>query len=240
MYSRAGEQLQRGTGVKLRKLSVIIPVLNERDCIVDTLLKLQRLRQRGHEVILVDGGSDDATPAVAEPFTDRIYYAGAGRAGQMNLGASHSTGELLFFLHADTCVPDDVDRLIGGAIGSQPGWGHFEISLSGAHPLLRIIEVGMNLRSRLTGIATGDQGLFVTRDWFASVGGFPDQPLMEDITLSRSLKCLAPPVCIRRRLITSSRRWERYGIARTVVKMWYLRAAYYFGVPAEWLVKQYD
>jgi len=98
----------------------------------------------------------------------------------------------------------------------------------------------MNLRSRLTGIATGDQGLFVSRDWFDSVEGFPDQPLMEDIALSRSLKRLAPPVCLEQRLITSSRRWERYGVVRTMVKMWYLRAAYYFGVPAERLVKQYD
>ncbi|MFC1773454.1 TIGR04283 family arsenosugar biosynthesis glycosyltransferase [Pseudomonadota bacterium] len=222
------------------KLSIIIPALNECACIIDTLLKLQRSRQRGHEVILIDGGSDDATPSAAEPFVDRIYYTCASRARQMNLGASHSTGEMLLFLHADTRVPDDIDRLISGAIGGRSGWGRFDISLSGANPLLRIIEAGMNLRSRLTGIATGDQGLFVSRDWFDSVEGFPDQPLMEDIALSRSLKRLAPPVCLEQRLITSSRRWERYGVVRTMVKMWYLRAAYYFGVPAERLVKQYD
>lgn len=226
--------------MKFRKLSIIIPALNERACIVDTLLKLQPLRQRGHELILVDGGSDDATPDAAGPFVDRVYCTGAGRARQMNLGASHSEGEILFFLHADTCVPCDVDRLIINAIGSQSGWGHFDIALSGRHPLLRIIEVGMNLRARLTGIATGDQGLFVSRDWFCSVDGFPNQPLMEDITLSQSLKRFAPPVCLNHRLTTSSRRWERYGVVRTMLKMWYLRAAYYLGVPAERLVKQYD
>ena len=223
-----------------RKLSIIIPALNERACIIDTLLKLQRARQRGHEVILIDGGSDDATPSVAEPFVDRIYYTCASRARQMNLGASHSTGEMLLFLHADTRVPDDIDRIINRAIGGRSGWGRFDISLSGANPMLRMIEAGMNLRSRLTGIATGDQGLFVSRDWFDSVEGFPNQPLMEDIALSRSLKHLAPPVCLKQRLITSSRRWERYGVVRTMVKMWYLRAAYYFGVSAERLVKQYD
>lgn len=223
-----------------RKISIIIPALNERACIVDTLLKLQQPRQRGHEVILVDGGSSDMTPAAAGPYVDRIYSTDAGRARQMNLGASCSTGEILFFLHADTYVPDNVDILIGDAIGNQSGWGHFDISLAGSHPLLRMVEVGMNLRSRLTGIATGDQGLFVSRDWFSLVQGFPSQPLMEDIALSRSLKRLAPPACMHHRLITSSRRWERHGVLRTVLKMWYLRAAYYFGVPAESLVKQYE
>ena len=222
-----------------RKISVIVPVLNERACIVDTLLKLQPLRCRGHEVILVDGGSIDATPKIAEPFVDQVFCTVAGRARQMNLGARHSNGEILFFLHADTGVPDNVDRLINSAMGDQSAWGRFSITLSGAHPLLRIIEVGMNLRSRFTGIATGDQGLFISRDWFVSIGGFPDQPLMEDIAFSRSLKSLASPLCLTHRLITSSRRWERYGVVRTMIKMWYLRAAYYFGVPARQLVKQY-
>lgn len=223
-----------------RKISVIIPVLNEHACIVDTLLKLQPVRCRGHEVILVDGGSSDATPIIARPFVDQVYCSTAGRARQMNLGARHSSGEILFFLHADTCVPDNVDRLINIAIGNHSGWGRFNIALTGSHPLLRIIEIGMNLRSSFTGIATGDQGLFISRDWFVSIGGFPDQPLMEDIAFSRSLKSLAPPVCLTHRLITSSRRWERYGIVRTMVKMWCLRAAYYLGVPARHLDKQYE
>lgn len=223
-----------------RKISIIVPALNERACIVDTLTKLQGTRQRGHEVILVDGGSQDRTAEGAEPFVDRIYYSTAGRARQMNLGARHSSGEILLFLHADTHVPDGVDRLITDAMGSRAGWGRFDVTLSGSHPMLRIVEAGMNLRSRLTGIATGDQGLFVTRDWFYSSGGFPEQPLMEDIALSRSLKRIAPPVCLENRLITSSRRWERNGVLLTVIKMWYLRAAYYFGVSAEKLVKQYE
>ena len=225
----------------MMKLSVIVPTLNESACIADTLLHLQQLRQRGHEVIVVDGGSDDDTVAAAEPFADRVCHAGPGRALQMNFGASRSTGNILFFLHADTCVPPEVDKLITTAVGSRSGWGYFNVALSGAHPLLRVIEHGMNLRSRLTGIATGDQGMFVSRDHFSTVGGFPDQPLMEDITLSEALGNLSPPVCIAgRRLVTSSRRWERYGIVRTMVKMWYLRAAYYFGISAEQLARQYD
>jgi rSAM/selenodomain-associated transferase 2 len=223
-----------------RKISVIIPALNERACIVDTLARLQGLRQRGHEVILVDGGSTDSTATAAEPLVDRICYSSAGRARQMNLGACSSRGEILFFLHADTCVPVNVDRLICDALGNRPGWGRFDVSLSGTHPLLRMVEAGMNLRSRVTGIATGDQGVFVSRDWFNISRGFPVQPLMEDIALSRSLKQLAPPVCLNHRLITSSRRWERHGVVRTVMKMWYLRAAYYFGVPTERLARQYE
>lgn len=226
--------------MKLCKISVIVPVLNERTCIVDTLLKLQPLRHRGHEVILVDGGSCDATPVVARPFVDQIHCTEAGRARQMNLGARHSSGEILFFLHADTRVPDNVDRLINNAMNHQSGWGRFNITLAGTHPLLRLIEVGMNLRSSITGITTGDQGLFISRDWFVSIGGFPDQPLMEDIAFSRSLKPLAAPICLTHRLVTSSRRWEHYGVVRTVFRMWYLRTAYYFGVPARQLAKQYD
>ncbi len=222
-----------------RKISIIIPVLNEHACIVDTLLKLQPLRRRGHEIILVDGGSSDASVVMAEAFVDKLFCTEAGRARQMNLGACHSSGDILFFLHADTCVPDNVDRLIHSAIGNQSGWGHFNITLAGAHPLMRIIEVAMNLRSRVTGIATGDQGLFISRDWFTSIGGFPDQPLMEDIEFSRSLKALAPPLCLTHRLITSGRRWERCGVSRTLLRMWCLRAAYFLGVPARQLVKQY-
>lgn len=227
--------------MSLRKLSVVIPTLNESACIADTLSRLQQLRRRGHEVIIVDGGSDDSTVAVAEPLVDKVYSTEAGRALQMNLGAGRSTGDILFFLHADTCVPAEVDKLINRAVGNRAGWGYFNVSLSGSHPLLRLVESGMNLRSRLTGIATGDQGMFVSRDLFSDVGGFPDQPLMEDITLSAALKHFSPPVCIAgRRLVTSSRRWEHHGIVRTVVKMWYLRAAYFLGAPAERLARQYD
>jgi len=232
--------LQRCIGLGVQRLSIIVPALDEAGCIGASLARLQAARGRGHELIVVDGGSGDGTPEQCDGLVDQLLRAGRGRAAQMNAGAVQAQGDTLLFLHADTLAPEDVDRLIATALGHAPGWGRFDVRLSGAQPLLRLVERLMNLRSRLSGISTGDQGLFVTRDWFETVGGFPDLPLMEDIVLSKRLKRRARPHCLKARLLTSSRRWETHGIARTVIKMWWLRAAFFLGVPASRLARQYD
>lgn len=224
----------------MQRLSIVIPALDESCRIGATLERLQAARRRGHEVIVVDGGSRDRTPQLCAGRVDRLLSAACGRAAQMNAGAAAAQGDTLLFLHADTLAPEDVDRLIGCALAQQPGWGRFDIRLSGRHPLLRLVERLMNLRSRLSGIATGDQGLFVTQTWFQALGGFPELPLMEDVAFSRRLKRLARPYCLKAYLVTSSRRWETHGVIRTVMKMWWLRAAFFLGVPASRLARQYD
>ncbi len=192
-----------GTGLAtVRRLSIIVPVLNEVACIDATLGRLQAARGRGQEVIVVDGGSSDGTPECCEDLADQLLCAGPGRAVQMNAGAARARGDTLLFLHADTLAPEDVDRLIGTALLHAPGWGRFDVRLSGRQPVLRLVEWLMNTRSRVSGIATGDQGLFVTREWFETLGGYPDLPLMEDIVLSKRLKRRARPHCLRTRLLT--------------------------------------
>lgn len=223
------------------RLSIIIPTLNEAAAIAATLAPLQALRHAQHEVIVVDGGSDDATAAIAATAADRVVTAARGRARQMNAGAALATREALLFLHADTALPADCAELIGaGMRRTRRRWGRFDVRLSGAPPLLRVIETAMNLRSRVSGIATGDQAMFVERALFEQVGGFPDQPLMEDIALSRLLKRRGRPLCLRARVVTSSRRWETRGIVRTVLLMWRLRLAYFCGADPRRLARHYD
>lgn len=221
------------------RISVVIPALNEADGIAATLQPLQPLRARGHEVLVVDGGSTDSTAARAAGLCDRLLQAPQGRARQMNAGAQAARGDVLWFLHADTLVPEAADALLREALARR-AWGRFDVRLSGSRPLLRGVERLMNLRSRITGIATGDQGVFVRRGLFACVGGYPDIPLMEDIALSRALKRQGPPACLRARLVTSSRRWERHGVLRTILLMWRLRFAYWRGVPPERLAAHYQ
>lgn len=226
-----------------RKISIIIPVLNEAVCIRATLSCMQPLRKRGHEVIVVDGGSTDETRSLAAPLVDRIMRSAPGRARQMNTGASVANGKLLWFVHADTRVPDSADRTILSAADTVPApecWGYFSVRLSGRHFLLRIVERMMNARSRITAIATGDQGVFVTNALFNRVGGFSDLPLMEDVALSKFLRTIHKPLCLRETVLTSSRRWEQRGIIRTIVRMWMLRLAWYGGVPAEYLARYYE
>ncbi len=218
----------------------MIPTLNEAAQLRDTLRPLQALRGRGHEVIVVDGGSEDDTLGIAAALADRCLSAPPGRSGQMNAGAACARGDIFWFLHADTRAAPACDRIIVAACGATDSWGRFDVRLSGRQPLLRLVERLMNLRSRLTGIATGDQGMFVTRSLFERVGRFPDIPLMEDIELSKRLRALRRPLCLRHQVITSSRRWEEQGIVRTIALMWYLRLAYFLGVPAERLAVRYD
>jgi len=223
-----------------KRISVVVPALEEAGGIVAMLERLAPLRARGHEVILVDGGSRDGTVELAGPLVDGVLTSAPGRARQMNAGAAAARGDVLWFLHADTLAPPDADRSIMAAFASGYCWGRFDVRLSGGGVFLRVIERAMNLRSCLTGIATGDQGLFVERGLFEAVGGFPDQPLMEDVEMSRRLKRIAGrPICLRARLVTSSRRWERDGALRTLLLMWRLRLAYFLGSPPERLHARY-
>jgi rSAM/selenodomain-associated transferase 2 len=211
-------------------LSIIVPVLNESETIGAQLRTLVPLRSEGAEVIVVDGGSHDGTPVQAREGADRVLVAERGRASQMNAGAAAAAGEILLFLHADTRLPADADDLVRQAFADRERvWGRFDVRIDGRHALLGLVAALMNQRSRLTGIATGDQAIFVTRQAFERVGGYPDMPLMEDIVLSRRLKRLSRPVCLRDRVTTSGRRWERNGVLRTILTMWRLRLAFRFG-----------
>jgi rSAM/selenodomain-associated transferase 2 len=199
------------------------------------------VRARGAEVIVVDGGSQDATVARAGPLADAVISAARGRASQMNAGAARARGEILLFLHADTLLPEAADSLvIDGLQRSRRGWGRFDVAFSGRNPLLRVVAALMNARSRWTGIATGDQAIFVTRSLFTAAGGYPDIPLMEDLALSGRLKHFGPPLCLRHRLTTSGRRWEKRGVLRTTLLMWRLRLAYRLGADPRKLAVRYD
>jgi rSAM/selenodomain-associated transferase 2 len=222
------------------RLSIIIPVLNEEAGIAAALQALALLRARGAEAIVVDGGSADRTAALAEPMCDQLIVAPRGRAAQMNAGAGAAHGDVLLFLHADTQLPADADRLIlDGLARESRAWGRFDVAIAGRHPLFPLIAALMNLRSRLTGIATGDQAIFVDKAAFAAVGGYPEIALMEDIVLSRRLKRLSRPLCVAARALTSGRRWEKHGVVRTILTMWRLRLAFLFGAAPEKLAARY-
>ena len=230
-------------------LHIVMPVLNEAASITATLGQLQPLLVRGARLVVVDGGSSDGTPDRVRQFAAQqpgvqCLSAARGRARQMNAGA-HACADAggdgpLLFLHADTTLPSEADALIAAALADgRHVWGRFDVSIDGRHRLLPVIACFMNLRSRASGIATGDQALFVTRAAFDAVGGFPDQPLMEDIELSARLKRLSPPACLHARVRTSGRRWETRGVWRTVLLMWQLRLAYWRGVPVARLAERY-
>ncbi len=222
------------------RISIIIPTWNEAAGIETCLQGLQALRTQRHELILVDGGSEDDTVALARPWVDQLLTAPRGRARQMRAGAQAARGDLLWFVHADSLVPEAAARqMLDGLRLHGAGWGRFPVRLSGRGWRFRLIERLMNLRSCLTGIATGDQGIFVRRDWYEAVGGWPDIPLMEDIAMSRALKRLGRPLCMRTALHTSSRRWERHGVLRTVLLMWWLRLCYALGANPRWLAARY-
>jgi len=221
-------------------LSIIVPALDEAAGIAAALTALAPLRRRDCEVIVVDGGSRDSTADLARPLADRVISAPRGRAAQMNAGAAIAQADVLLFLHADTRLPADADRrLRDGLARSGRVWGRFDVRIEGRHALLAVIAGAMNLRSRLTGIATGDQAMFMTRAAFAAAGGFPDIALMEDVAFSARLKALGRPLCLRERVVTSGRRWESRGVIATIALMWRLRLAYYFGAKPAALAKQY-
>ena len=222
-------------------LSIIVPVLDEAAGIAATLQPLQELRAKGVELIVVDGGSADGSLELAAPLADRVLTAARGRARQMNAGAALATGRILVFLHADTRLPAAADHLIMNALRPESGrhWGRFDVSIEGHSPWLPLVAAMMNLRSRLTGIATGDQAIFASREAFAAAGGFPDIPLMEDIALSRRLRKRATPACLRDKVVTSGRRWDRHGVWRTIRLMWWLRLRYFLGADPHRLAIDY-
>ena len=220
-------------------LAIVIPVLDEADTLSRRLRALAPLRNRGAHVVVVDGGSVDDTLAIAQAHADVALVAPRGRGAQMNAGAAVCAADILLFLHADTVLPDQADRRVLEALQGTSVWGRFDVRIDSPRPVFRCIERMMNWRSRWSGIATGDQAVFVRRDAFERAGGFPDIALMEDIALSRALKRMAPPACLRARVTTSARRWEKHGVWRTVLLMWRLRAAYFLGADPATLAVQY-
>lgn len=221
------------------KLSVIIPVLNEESMIASSLGRLPLSGDREIEVIVVDGGSSDHTVEIAQSMCDQVLVKTHGRALQMNHGARQARGDLLLFLHADSLLPSNFFEILKQSMEQDCIWGRFDIRLSGEHPLFRIIEFCINVRSRVSGVATGDQGIFVKRSVFEKIGGFPKIEIMEDIALSKKLKRLAWPICVREQIVTSSRRWEQKGILRTVLLMWALRLFYFLGAKPAVLARWY-
>lgn len=226
------------------RLSIIIPALNEAANIEATLTCLQEMRARSVEVIVVDGGSDDDTPVCAAPLADRVMTlarSNSGRARQMNAGACVAAGDALLFLHADSLLPPNADELISAALSPpRKCWGRFDVVIDGGHFMFPVIAWFMNHRSCLTGIATGDQGMFVSRQTFEALGGFPDQPLMEDVELSDRLRRQSGPACISTAKIhTSGRRWQKHGVWRTIVLMWRLRWRYHRGASAASIHRAY-
>lgn len=225
----------------MSRISVIIPVLNDADSLEAQRPLLSAAQAQGHEVIVVDGGSRDDSRRIAGQITARVLDCDRGRALQMNAGAAAARGNLLLFLHADTRIePHALESLLGQTRNcGDIFWGRFDVRLDGEHWLYRVIESMMNLRSRLTAIATGDQAMFVSRPLFDQVGGFPRIPLMEDVALSRCLRRRAAPVCMRQRAVVSTRRWARGGIVATTLLMWRLRLSYFLGADPARLARIY-
>ncbi len=220
------------------QLSIIIPVLNEAEQLAARLQTLQPLRNVC-QLVLVDGGSEDGSAQIAAPLVDQVLHSPRGRARQMNCGAAYAEAEVLMFLHVDTCLPVNAPDVILAAVALGYHWGRFDVSFDALQPILKLIAFMMNWRSRLTGIATGDQTLFVTRETFNKVEGFPDIALMEDIAVSARLKKMGRPCCLSAKVVTSARRWQQQGIIKTILLMWWLRLSYFFGVDPNVLLGQY-
>jgi rSAM/selenodomain-associated transferase 2/rSAM/selenodomain-associated transferase 1 len=226
----------------VKTISIIIPVLNECAALEANLPLLQSWRQRGHELVVVDGGSTDQSLSICSGLVDHVLSAPAGRASQMNAGASVAGGDVLLFLHIDTMLPAILPQHLLNSLVDSGGkrWGRFDVRLSSRKFVFRVIETMMNLRSRVTGIATGDQAIFVERSLFEQLGGYPPIPLMEDVQLCKTLKHTAGrPVCMPERVQSSSRRWEKHGVVKTILLMWWLRLAYFLGARPEDLHAQY-
>ena len=224
------------------RLAIVLPVLNEGAGLLPRLQALAPLRERGARVTVVDGGSEAGVPAFVAPLVDEVLSAPRGRASQMNAGAwaaGRAGAEVLLFLHADTALPPMADQLIHHALTRGADWGRFDVCIEGRHPLLPMVAALMNRRSRLSGIATGDQAMFVRRRVFEAMGGFAAIPLMEDTDLSRRLRGVARPACIAQRVTTSGRRWDQQGLWRTVLLMWRLRAAWAGGADPHALALRY-
>ena len=221
------------------RYSIIVPTLNEASGIQPCLQALQVLRGKA-EIIVVDGGSHDDTVKLASPLADQIVLSDTGRAKQMNQAALVANGDLLIFLHADTFLPANALTLIEQSLSNTQTWGCFRLRLAGKPWLLKVISVMVNLRTRLTGIVTGDQTLFIRRQTFFSVGCYPEIALMEDIALSNQLNRFSRPCCVPGYVTSSGRRWEQNGVCKTILLMWTLRARYALGTNPEKLAQLYQ
>lgn len=217
--------------------SIIVPVLDEASAI-EALLKDLHLRYPAAELVVVDGGSQDDTQTRAAALCDRVIPSPCGRAVQMNRGAAAASGDYLFFLHADT-RPGISAEALEELLAAAPAWGFCRVRLSGRQRAFRVIEWAMNLRSRMTRVATGDQMIFLSAALFQCCGGFASIPLMEDVEICKRLRRFTAPTIIPDPVITSSRRWEAGGIVTTVGRMWLLRLAWFLGVSPERLVHFY-
>ncbi len=211
------------------QFSFIIPTFNEAAELPQLVSELQRIHALGHEVIIVDGGSQDMTVEVLVREGYHVIGNPPGRAKQMNSGACEAKNDVLVFLHADTRLPVDAFSKMMQAC-QHNSWGRFDVAFTETGFLFKVIAAMMNFRSRITGVATGDQCIFVRKNIFEQVGRFPDISLMEDVALSKKLKKIASPACLDVCVITSARRWKQKGILRTIILMWYLRLAYFLGV----------
>lgn len=224
---------------ELARVSIVLPCLNEAAAIVSTLQPLQSLRELGCEIILCDGGSDDNTVALAAPWVDQLITSAPGRSLQMNAGAEKACGQWLLFLHADTQLPSDSEQWLQALSRATANWGFFRVALSGRHYLLRLIEKAMNVRSAITQVATGDQGIFCRRETFNCIGGFENIALMEDVVISKSLRRGGRAFIWPSPVISSSRRWESRGIIKTVLQMWWLRLRFVLGASPQQLHREY-
>lgn len=222
----------------MKIFSIIVPTLNEEPGILNFLNALQPYREFC-EIIIADAHSTDNTKSISLPLVDQFISVPQGRGLQMNLGAKQASGEVMIFLHADTKLPEQALQNIQQGLDAGARWGRFDIQLIGQSFLLKVVAQMMNWRSRYTGIATGDQAIFITQAIFFEVGGFPCQALMEDIEISKRLKCLSSPYCIKAKVSSSARRWEKFGICRTILLMWTLRLRYFLGESPEVLNQLY-
>lgn len=224
----------------MTKLSIIIPVLNEDEILFNQQEAFRSLLNQGHEVIVVDGGSEDNSIEIANRIGCKTFVTRPSRGHQLHFGAEQSSNEVLLFLHADTLLPTNTPELINHALTpANKHWGRFNVRFSNTKLIFLIIAWFMNKRSCLTGISTGDQALFVKRESYFSCGGFPDFPIMEDIEISKRLKKISFPVCIPNEAISSSRKWDKQGVLKTILKMWRLRLMFFFGVSPDRLAKLY-
>lgn len=222
------------------RFAIVMPVLDEAGTIVQNLSRLQPLRAQGAAIIVADGGSTDATRELAAPLADRVIIAPRGRAAQMNAGAAEIDADIFIFLHADTMLPQDALALVRVALkNGKRQWGRFDVRFDTPHAMLKLVAFMMNLRSRMEGIATGDQAMFMTRAALAHAGGFPDIALMEDVIMSKRLKAISPPACLSAKVTTSARRWHKHGILRIILLMWSLRLRLFFGANPNDLARTY-
>lgn len=228
------------------KISIIIPILNEEKNLPQLVSTLSKLTPQPNNIVIVDGGSDDDSVAVAQNSGLTIITAERGRASQQNTGAEYAIKtyqpDLLLFLHADTQLPKNGLTLISEHFSDKDNhkfWGRFDVQLDSTHWLLKLVSFMINWRSRITGIATGDQAIFINANLFEQVNGFANIPLMEDVEICKRLRRLTKPICIKEKAITSARRWEKHGRVKTIVLMWRLRFEYWLGVSPDKLAVDY-